>query len=315
MGISWNYFSAIVSSTFRMCTPILLAALAGAICSKASVFNIAMEGCMMISTFFSIAVNYATHGNVLLSVLAGVLSSVVVSAILGFFIIKLKASPVVAGMAINTMSTGITEYLLYAFFKTKGIFSDSSMVGLTKIEPFFAKWAPEAAKLLSGLTFIDYLAWVLAIVIYIFLYKTVIGYRLRAIGINAEAAKSLGTPVEKYQFITISLSGILCGLAGVVLSMGSVTLYIQNMAAGRGYIAMTANNLGQSHPLGVLAASVFFGCCQALGNFLQRTAIKTQITAAIPYVATILAMVFGSLRKKVVREMKIRKSLKESGES
>jgi len=70
---------------------------------------------------------------------------------------------------------------------------------------------------------------------YIFLYKTVLGYRLRAVGINKEAARSLGTPVEKYQFLTISLSGILCGLGGVLLSMGTVTLFMQNMTSGRIY--------------------------------------------------------------------------------
>ena len=206
MTMTWNYFSAIVSSTISMCTPILLASLAAAICSKAAVFNIAMEGCMMISAFFAIVVNYYTAGNVLLAVLAGILSSVAVSALLGFFIVKLKASPVVAGMAINTMGTGITDFLMYTFFKTKGLFQHPSLVGLKKITPFFARWAPEAAKLLSGLTIIDYLSWILAIGIYIFLYKTVLGYRLRAIGINGEAAKSLGTPVEKYQMLTISLS-------------------------------------------------------------------------------------------------------------
>ncbi len=311
MTMTWNYFSAIVASTISMCTPILLCSLAAAVCSKAAVFNIAMEGCMMLSAFFSIVVNYFTHGNVLLSVLAGILSSVAVSALLGFFIVKLKASPVVAGMAINTMGTGVTDFLMYTFFKTKGLFQHPSLVGLKKITPFFAGFAPEAAKLLSGLTVIDYLSWVLAIGIYIFLYKTVIGYRIRAIGINGEAARSLGTPVERYQIITIALSGILCGLAGVVLSMGSVTLFINNISAGKGYIAMTANNLGQSHPLGVFAASIFFGSCQALGNFLQRTSIKSQITSAIPYVATILALIFGSLRKQLVRKVRISKSLKK----
>ena len=95
MTFDWTYISAIISSTFRMCSPILLCSLAAAICSKAAVFNIAMEGCMMISAFFSIVVNYYTSGNVLLSILAGILSSMLVSAILAFFIIKLKSSPVV----------------------------------------------------------------------------------------------------------------------------------------------------------------------------------------------------------------------------
>lgn len=312
MIVSWTYISAIISSTLRMCSPILLCSLAAAICSKANVFNIAMEGCMMISAFFSIVVNYYSGGNVLLSVLAGIVSSMAVSAILAYFIIKLKASPVVVGMAINTMSNGLTIYLMYIFFHTKGLFQDPSLVGLTKVTPFFAKALPEVAQMFYGLTYVDYLSWILVVLVYIFMYKTVLGYRIRAIGMNPEAARSLGTPVEKYQFITMTMTGILCGLAGVLLSMGSVTLFIQNITSGKGYIAMTANNLGKSHPIGVALASLFFGICQSVGSFLQQTSLKGQITGAIPYVMTILASIVSSIRYKRMKEKKIHEALKQN---
>ena len=309
MIFEWSYISAIISSTFRMCSPILLCSLAAAICSKAGVFNIAMEGCMMVSAFFAIVVNYYSGGSVALSILAGIASSMFISAILAIFIIKLKASPVVAGMAINTMSSGLTTYLMYVFFHTKGLFQNPDLVGLKKLTPFFADAFPSLAQMFYGLTSVDYLSWIIAILVQIFLYKTVIGYRVRAIGINAEAARSLGTPVEKYQFWTMTLSGIFCGLAGVLLSMGSVTLFIQNITSGKGYIAMTANNLGKSHPIGVAAASLFFGACQSLGSFLQQSGLKGQITGAIPYVATILASVISSIRYKRLKDNRINKSV------
>ena len=310
MIVSWTYISAIISSTFRACSPILLCSLAAALCSKTGVFNVAMEGCMLLSAFFSIVVNYFTHGNVMISILAGIVTSMIVSGILAFFIIKLKASPVIVGMAINTMANGLTIYLMYVFFGRKGLFQDPSLVGLTKVTPFFAKSLPDLASCFYGLTYVDYLSWILAIAVYVFLYKTVIGYRLRAIGINKEAARSLGTPVERYQFITMTCSGILCGLAGVLLSMGSVTLFIQNISSGKGYIAMTANNLGAAHPLGVAAASLFFGICQSVGSFLQQTSLKGQITGAIPYVMTILASIVSSIYVKAKKERKIRQALK-----
>ena len=174
-------------------------------------------------------------------------------------------------MATNTMMGGVTTYLLYVIFKTKGVFTDPSLVSLTKIDIPFIKDIPVLGTMISGLTIIDYLAFIIAIGMHIFLYKTVLGYRLRAIGINKEAARSLGIPVEKYQFLTISLSGLLCGLGGVLLSMGTVTLFIQNITSGRGYIAMAANNLGKSNPIGVLLSSLFFGFSQAAGNVLQNT--------------------------------------------
>ncbi len=312
MIFEWSYISAIISSTLRMCSPILLCSLAAAICSKAGVFNIAMEGCMMVSAFFAIVVNYYSGGSVLLAILAGILSSMLISAVLAVLIIRLKASPVVAGMAINTMSGGLTTYLMYVFFHTKGLFQNPTLNGLSKLTPFFASAFPELAQMFYGLTTVDYLSWIIAILVQIFLYRTVIGYRIRAIGINPEAARSLGTPVEKYQFWTMTLSGIFCGLAGVLLSMGSVTLFIQNITSGKGYIAMTANNLGKSHPLGVAAASLFFGACQSLGSFLQQAGLKGQITGSIPYAATVLASVVSSIRYRRQKEKKIREAISEN---
>ncbi|MGL4345086.1 MAG: ABC transporter permease [Cellulosilyticaceae bacterium] len=300
MEFNLDYLAVIANSTIRMTTPILLVTLAAAICSKVKIFNIAMEGTMMTGAFFSIVANYFT-GSVFLSVLAGIVSSMVVSGLVGFCVIKLKASAVVVGMAVNTMMTGVTTYLLYLIFNTKGVFSDPSLVSLPKVNIPFVEDIPFVGTMLSNLTVIDYLAFVIAIGMYIFLYKTVLGFRLRAVGINEEAAKSLGTPVERYQFLTITLSGILSGLGGCLLSMSTVTLFIQNITSGRGYIALAANNLGQSHPLGVLLSSVFFGISQAVGNALQNTSLKTQITASIPYIATIVALILFSLhsmRKK-----------------
>lgn len=304
MELSIDYLAVVVNSTIRMMTPILLVTLAAAICTKVKIFNIAMEGTMLTGAFFSIVANYYTH-SVFWSVIAGAVSGMIISAMVGFCIIKLKASPVVVGMATNTMMGGVTSYLLYIIFKTKGVFTDPSLVSLTKIDIPFIKDIPVLGTILSGLTIIDYLAFIVAIGMHIFLYKTVLGYRLRAIGINKEAARSLGTPVEKYQFLTISLSGLLCGLGGVLLSMGTVTLFIQNITSGRGYIAMAANNLGKSNPIGVLLSSLFFGFSQAAGNVLQNTSLKTQITASIPYVATIIALVIFSIKNSKNKVKKV----------
>ncbi len=300
MEFNLEYLAVIANSTIRMTTPILLVTLAAAICSKVKIFNIAMEGTMLTGAFFSIVANYFT-GSVFVSVLAGVVSSMLISALVGFCVIKLKASAVVVGMAVNTMMGGVTTYLMYLIFKTKGVFSDQSLVSLPKIDLPLIQEIPFVGTMLSGLTIIDYLAVAIAIGMYFFLYKTVLGFRLRAVGINEEAAKSLGTPVERYQFLTITLSGILSGLGGVLLSMSTVTLFIQDITSGRGYIALAANNLGQSHPLGVLVSSVFFGVSQAIGNALQNTSLKTQMTASLPYIATIVALILFSVhanRKK-----------------
>lgn len=288
MDISVEYLAVILNSTIRLTTPILYATLAAAICKKADVFNVSMEGAMISGAFFGIVGSYFTH-NALLAVLIAVISGIIISAVVGYCILWLHASPVISGVAASVIMTGLTTYLLYVIFNTKGAFSDPSLVGMKKL--FLFSDIPVLGTVLSGLTLVDYLAFAMAVIIYIFLYKTVIGFRIRAIGFNAEAARSLGTNVKLYQFIIFSFSGALSALGGCLLSLGSVTLFIQNITSGRGWIALAANNLGGSHPLGVLASSTFFGLSQAIGNMLQNTSIKTQLTATVPYLATIIGLV------------------------
>lgn len=295
MEFNIEYIAVILNSTIRLTTPILYATLAAAICKKADIFNLSMEGAMVSGAFFGIVGSYYTH-NAFLAILLGALSGMILSAIVGYCIIWLKASPVISGVAASTMMTGLTTYLLYVFFNTKGAFSDPSLVGMTKLYLFSD--VPVLGTILSGLTVVDYLAFIMPVVLYVFLYKTVLGYRVRAVGLNKEAARSLGTPVNMYQFTVFTLSGVLSALGGCLLSMGSVTLFIQNITSGRGYIALAANNLGGSHPLGALVASLFFGLSQAVGNMLQNTSIKTQITATIPYIATIVGLVVFSIVNK-----------------
>ena len=310
MQFSIEYFAVILNSTIRLTTPILYATLAAAICKKADVFNLSMEGAMISGAFFGIVGSYFTH-NTLLAVLLAMVSGMILSAVVGYCIIWLKASPVIAGVAASTMMTGLTTYLLYVIFNTKGAFSDPSLVGLKKLYLFSG--IPVLGTILSGLTVVDYLAIFMAAALYVFMYKTVLGYRLRAIGLNKEAARSLGTSVNRYQFITFVLSGALSALGGCLLSMGSVTLFLPNITSGRGFIALAANNLGNSHPLGVLAASFFFGFSQALGNLLQNTSIKTQLTATVPYLSTIIGMLVFNIYN--IQKQKYRKQRKNSDEA
>lgn len=297
MNINIEYLAQVLNSTLRMMTPVLYASLAAAICNKVKVVNISMEGTMMAGAFFGIVVNYFTH-NVFLAVLAAAVSGALVSAIVAACVIKLKADAVVVGMALNMMMSGVTIYLMYLIFNTRGVFTDPSLQGIAKLNLPIIQDIPILGTVLRNLTVVDYLAFLMTGLLYVFLYKTVLGYRIRAIGINEEAARSLGTPVDRYKFWVITLSGILSGLGGSLLSMGAVTLFIQNITSGKGYIALAANNLGQSHPLGVLASSLFFGFTQSLASVLQNTALKSQITQTIPYVATILALVLFTVRNR-----------------
>ena len=298
MTISIEYLASVFATVIRQTSPILLVALCAGVCSKVKVFNIALEGTLLISAFFAFLTQYFVR-NIWLSVLVAMAVAMTVTFIMSFFIVKLKGQPMIVGMAINTFALGFTTFLLSMIFNTKGTVTDPTLKGLPKITLPVIKDIPVVSTMFSSLTIIDYAAFVLAVVMYVIMYKTVIGFRLRAIGVNKSAASSLGVNVERYQIVATTLSGSMIGLAGCLLSLGSVTLFIQNISAARGYVALAANNLCQGHPLGCLLSSALFGFTKALAQVLQNTAIKQQLLECIPYIATIVAMaVYNAIARR-----------------
>ena len=284
-----EYFASVMSSTLREITPLLLVTLCACFCSKVKVFNIALEGTLLISAFIAYITQYFVH-NIFISVLAAMAVAMLITFIMAFFIVHLKGQPMIVGMAINTFALGFTTFLLQAVFNTKGVAPKDGMTGLDKISIPLISDIPFIGTALADLTVIDYLAFVLAIVCFVILYKTVIGFRLRAIGINSEAASSLGINVERYQIISTTLSGAMIGLAGCLLTLASPYVLQQSISGARGYIALAANALAMSHPLGALLSSTLFGFTKALCRVLQNTAIKQQLLECIPYLATVIAM-------------------------
>ena len=298
MTLSIEYLASVFNSTLRCMTPILLVSLCAGVCSKVQVFNIAPEGTLLTCAFFAFLTQYFVR-NIILSVLVSVLVGMAMTFIMSYFIVKLKGAPMIVGMSLNTFALGFTTFLLSAIFDTKGTVTDPTLKGLPKVTLPIIKDIPVVSTMFSSLTVIDYAAFILAFVMFIIMYKTVIGFRLRAIGINKSAASSLGINVERYQIIATTLSGGMIGLAGCLLSLGSVTLFIQNISSARGYVALAANNLCKGHPLGALLSSALFGFAKALAQVMQNTAIKQQLLECIPYIATIAAMaIFNAIAKR-----------------
>ncbi len=301
------YIASILNSTLRSTTPILLAALGSAVCSRVGVFNIALEAQMLIASFASIAVNYFT-GSILLSVSAGILSGALVGLIVAVLQVKYKAADMVVGTSLNLLIQGGTTFLLYLIFGLRGSLVDNRLVSLAKINPPVIRDIPFLGRVLENLTIVDYLSYIIALLLFIWLFKTVSGFRILSVGINKAAAESLGTKAVRIQMGMVVLSGALCGLGGTVLSMGQVIMFTENMTSGRGFIAMAAASLGMSHPLMTILSSLFFGLCQGIGLALQNI-IKSQLTMTLPYIATIVALVLFS------RQLKPSAKLKKQGKA
>ena len=284
-----TYLAQVINSTIREITPILLVALCAGVCSKVQVFNIALEGTLLMSAFFAFLTQYFVR-NIFLSIAVAMCVAMLMTFIMSFFIVRLKGQPMIVGMALNTFSRGFTTFLLSVIFHTKGAVNPTDLPGLTKVQlPGISK-IPFLNTMLGSLTAIDYLAFVMALVMFVIMYRTVAGFRLRALGINASAAGSLGVNVQRYQITSVTLSGALIGLADCLLTLGRNAMFIQDISGARGYVALAANNLCKGHPLGALLSSALFGFTTALAQSLQGTAIRQQLLQCIPYVSTIAAM-------------------------
>ena len=293
--------AALFSSALGALTPILFAALAGALCQRAGVFNISLEGTMLVGAFAGVAGSWYT-GSVWLGVLIAVVAGTAYSLILAIGHVTLGGDAIVLGVAINLLAVGLTSFLIRTVFGTRGTFSDPALQGLDAIHIPLIQDIPFVGRVLSGHSALVYLSWLAVVALAVLLYRHPWGLRLRGIGERQDAAASLGVSVTRYRYGVILAGGALCGLAGAQLALGNVTLFSENMTAGRGWIAVVAVMLGRALPYGVLAAAVLFGLAEAFGFRLQGIGLPQQATDAAPYVVTLLALFVSSARIRRTRE-------------
>lgn len=287
--------AALFSSALGALTPILFAALAGALGQRAGVFNISLEGTMLVGCFAAVAGSWYT-GSAWLGVLTALLAGTAYSLILAVGTVSFGGDAIVLGVAVNLLAVGLTSFLVRTVFGTRGTFSDPTLAGLEPVRIPVLADIPFAGTVLSGHTVLVYLSWVAVPALAVLLYRHRWGLRLRGVGERPDAAAGLGVSVGRYRYGVILAGGALCGLAGAQLALGNVTLFAENMTAGRGWIAVVAVLLGRALPVGVLAAAVLFGLAEALGFRLQGIGLPQQATDAAPYVVTLLALFLSSAR-------------------
>jgi simple sugar transport system permease protein len=297
MDLSQIVDPTLLNSTFRFITPILLAALGGLICERAGVFNIALEGLMLTGAFFAVVGSYNAQ-NAPAGVLTAMAAGALVSLLFAVLAVTLRGNMIVIGIALNLLVAGGTIFLLRTLFGVKGAFQDSQIAGLGKIALPGIDGLPILGPILSGHSWVVYLSWVLVIVTQVILFHHRLGLRMRGVGEQPEAAETLGVNVTAIRYGAIIASGLLCGLAGAQLSLGQVTLFVENMSAGRGWIAVVAVMLGQAHPIYVFLASVLFGFADSIGFRLQGLGLPAQFTSMVPYVVTLIALFVTQARRR-----------------
>jgi ABC-type uncharacterized transport system permease subunit len=285
-----------IRSSILSATPVLLAGLGGAYTYYADVFNIAMEGMMLIGAFTAVAGSYSS-GSWAVGVLSGIAGGLAAALIFAFFVVSLKTDEFVTGTALNMLALGGTTYSLRQLFHVKGAFMSPAIQSIPRWNIPLVSEIPCLGPILSGHPFIVYIGILLAFFVEWHIFNTRFGLRLRAVGEDATAVDSVGVSSDRIKAQAIMASGVLCGLAGAYLSLGYVTLFAENMSNGRGWIALAVIILTRGRPMGLLLMSLVFGFFDGLGLSLQGTMIPPQFTQMVPYVVTIVALYFYSREK------------------
>lgn len=292
-----NLVIEILKSALPASIPILLAALGGLFTWHADVFNISMEGMLLTSAFTSVVGSYL-FGSWEMGLLFGILGSMLISMMFAFFVLKMQTGEFITGIAINTFVLGATTYFLRQLFHVKGSLIDPRIVALPKWSIPVVRDIPVIGPMINGHAFPLYVTFfVIVPIVYIVIYKTRFGLRLRASGYDAKVIDSVGIKAQGLKFVSIMICGFLCGIGGNFLSLGIMRMFTENMSNGRGWISLAIIILSKGNPLKVLVTCLIFGVTEGVGLTLQQFKIPNQITDMLPYVAVLIALFINSRQK------------------
>ena len=292
----------VLDSTVRLATPLLLACLAGLFSERSGIFDIGLEGKMLVAAFFSAAFAYTT-GSVWLGLLAGILSSMAFSAIHGLASITFRGNQLISGVALNFLAAGLTVLIAQDWFQQGG--RTPSLIGGARFEAITLPFAetlqnvpilgPIYYELISGHSILVYVAFLAVPLTWWVLFRTRFGLRLRAVGENPAAVDTAGVSVIGLRYAAVAIAGVLCGIAGAYLATGLQAGFVKDMTAGRGYIALAALIFAKWRPWYALSACLLFGLLQAIALRYQNIdlggfVIPVQFMDALPYILTVVIL-------------------------
>jgi len=271
--MDFNTVLQILDSAVRLMTPLLLACLAGLYSERSGVFDIGLEGKMLMAAFTAASVAYAT-GSAWLGLLAGIGGSMAMSLIHGLASITFMGNQLISGVAINFLASGMTVLLGQKIFGLGG--RTPSLQGAARFQEITLPLAdtlgqvpvigPIYAQLISGHSILVYVAFLAVPLTWWVLFRTRFGLRLRAVGENPASVDTAGVSVTRLRYAAIGICGVLTGIAGAYLATSLSAGFVKEMTAGRGFIALAALIFAKWRPWGALGATFLFGLLEAIAN-------------------------------------------------
>ena len=278
-----------LQSTLLRSVPITLGALAGVLCERAGVVNIAIEGMMLTAAFVGALVASAA-GSLGVGLLLAIVSGALLGAALAVLSIRYRVDQIIAGTVLNIFALGLTSFLAARVLSHYQDLNNPGRFPVLKI-PILSEMPLIGPVLFNNNAFV-YMMFFLIAALQIGLFRTRWGLRVRAVGEHPRAADTVGIKVHAVRYRNVILGGAVAGLAGAYFTLGSVGRFDENMTAGRGFIALAAMIFGRWNPVGAFGAALLFGFADSLQNKLAilDTPIPSEFLLMAPYIATILVV-------------------------
>ena len=290
-----EFAEALLVSIVTASTPLLLAAIGELVVERSGVLNLGVEGMMILGAVCAFAITL-TSGNPYLGILAGMAGGIAMGALFGILTLGLVANQVATGLALTLLGLGLSGMMGEQFVGTPGI----------KLEPIaipLLSRLPIIGKVLFGQDLLFYIAIALVAGVSWVLFKTRWGLIIRAVGENHGSAHALGYNVIRVRFFAVLFGGLCAGLSGAYLSLVYTNLWIENMTAGRGWIALALVVFASWLPNRIAVGAYLFGAVSILQFHAQGfgLGIPSQLLSALPYLATIGALILISRNRNVAR--------------
>lgn len=282
----------ILTSGIRLATPYIYAAIGETFGQRSGVLNLGVDGIMLLgayAAFYTLVVSQ----NLLLALGAAIVVGAIMGLLMAFISVTLQAEQGISGIGVYLFGLGMSDLL---FQKTLG--SVQTVSGFPRIPIPLLNDIPYLGGIFFNHNLLVYGAYLLVPVAWFVLNKTTIGLKIRAVGENPEAADSLGVSVAGVRYFTVTLGGVLSGIAGASLSIALLNVFQQNMTAGLGFIAVALVYFGGWRPYGVLFGALIFSLVNALQTWVQVLGIPipSDLAVMMPYVLTIIVLVFSAQR-------------------
>jgi simple sugar transport system permease protein len=280
----------------RFVAPVLLAALGGALCERSGVVNIALEGMLLAGAFAAVCGSYAS-GNAWIGVALAMLTGLAIGALFAWLHVRRGGDAIVVAIGLNLLVAGGTVFLLRVLFQRQGVLDDARIAGIAPMHLPLLDALPLLGRLFEGQSPLFLLALLLTLALHLLLARHRFGLHLRAAGEHPQALAASGVSPQRVRTAALLACGALCALAGAQLSLSNVTLFVENMSAGRGWIALVLVLLSAGRPMMLLVFALLFALINQLGVSGQALGWPQQLSDALPYVVTLLALAWVSRRR------------------